>query len=77
MPEYLCLNFFLRLIFRHHFIIHPLDSFAKVFITNMAVYQIPEEFRERFLKETKLLKTAENGPVQLFRVLPAESGTFL
>ncbi|MBO4304784.1 MAG: hypothetical protein J6A21_09395 [Lentisphaeria bacterium] len=49
----------------------------KVFITNMAVYQIPEEFRERFLKETKLLKTAENGPVQLFRVLPAESGTFL
>ena len=43
----------------------------KVFITNLALYQIPEKYKERFMRETRLHTVASEGPVKLYRVYPA------
>lgn len=46
----------------------------KVYISNMALYQIPEKYRDRFMRETRLEKVAGEGPVELYRVHPVFSG---
>lgn len=47
-------------------------SHKRIYITNMALYQIPEKHKERFLRETKLHRVASEGPMELYRVYPAE-----
>lgn len=43
-----------------------------VYITNMALYRIPKQYQERFMRETRLHKVASEGPMELYRVYPAE-----
>ena len=43
----------------------------KIFITNLALYQIPEKYKEKFMRETRLHMVASEGPIKLYRVYPA------
>ena len=43
----------------------------KIFITNLALYQIPEKYKEKFMRETRLHTVASEGPIKLYRVYPA------
>ena len=46
-------------------------SCNKIFITNLALYQIPEKYKEKFMRETRLHMVASEGPIKLYRVYPA------
>ncbi len=54
------------------YLTEELLSRNQVYITNLALYRITKQYQERFMRETKLHRVASEGPMELYRVYPAE-----